>query len=79
MKSKFMEGSLMKQTEMVSADATVNEVIRAFPATVAVFHGYGIDACCGGDLPVRVAAEHHGVPLEKLLEELEQKAARDRA
>ncbi len=42
------------------ADLTVNEVIRLWPATVGVFNDYGIDACCGGAVTVRVAALRDG-------------------
>ena len=35
---------------LTAADPTlpVNEGISQFPATVAVFNRFGIDACCGG-------------------------------
>lgn len=51
---------------------TVNDVIAERPATVAVFHRHGIDACCGGDLPVGEAAERHGIDPSELLAELEE-------
>jgi regulator of cell morphogenesis and NO signaling len=51
---------------------TVNEAIRRFPAMVAVFTNYGIDACCGGALPIGEAAQRHGVPLDALLDRLER-------
>ncbi len=41
-------------------DLTVNDIIRLWPATVAVFNSWGIDACCGGAVPVREAAERDG-------------------
>jgi iron-sulfur cluster repair protein YtfE (RIC family) len=48
----------------------VNEIIAAHPATVAVFHDWGIDACCGGSLPLGTVAQKHGLDLERLLDEL---------
>ena len=44
----------------IPADLTVNEAIRRWPATVAVFNHFGIDACCGGAAPVREAALRDG-------------------
>ncbi len=42
------------------ADLTVNEVIRLWPDTVAIFNRFGIDACCGGAVTVRIAALRDG-------------------
>jgi iron-sulfur cluster repair protein YtfE (RIC family) len=40
----------------ISAGLTVNEAIRRYPATVAVFNAFGIDACCGGAAPLAAAS-----------------------
>lgn len=50
---------------------TVNEVIRQAPVAVAVFKRYGIDACCGGGLPVGEAAARHGIDEATLIAELQ--------
>ena len=52
------------------SDMTVNEVIRDFPAALAVFSAFGIDACCGGALPVLEAAARHRIDEEALLSAL---------
>ena len=52
------------------SDMTVNEVIRLFPASVAVFGSFGIDSCCGGALPVLEAAARHRIDEEALLDAL---------
>jgi iron-sulfur cluster repair protein YtfE (RIC family) len=49
---------------------TVNELLLAVPATVEVFNAFGIDACCGGAVPVAEAAARDGAPLEALLDAL---------
>lgn len=49
---------------------TVNEAIRRYPATVAIFNRHGIDACCGGAAPVAEAAERDGADYETLRAEL---------
>ena len=49
------------------ADLTVNDVIRLWPATVALFNDFGIDACCGGAVPVREAAARDGADPDALV------------
>jgi regulator of cell morphogenesis and NO signaling len=62
----------MPTTESAAVEElTVNETIQRFPKTVAVFGAHGIDACCGGALPVAEAAARHGIPLPELLKALE--------
>jgi iron-sulfur cluster repair protein YtfE (RIC family) len=51
-------------------DLTVNETIRRWPATVAVFNAFAIDACCGGAVPIRDAALRDGADPAALLEAL---------
>jgi regulator of cell morphogenesis and NO signaling len=50
----------MTNTEAIDAELTVNEAIRRFPATVAVFNDFGIDACCGGAASLARAAARDG-------------------
>ena len=52
----------------IDADLTVNEAIRRYPATVAVFNDFGIDACCGGAAPLAEAAVRDGADPAALLE-----------
>ena len=49
------------------ADLTVNDGIRLWPATVALFNDFGIDACCGGAAPVREAAGRDGADPDALV------------
>jgi len=51
-------------------ETTVHETLAEVPGSEAVFRRFGIDTCCGGDLPLAVAAEHHEVELGRLLEAL---------
>ena len=48
----------------------MNELIREKPATVQVFNRFGIDACCGGAVPVREAAERDGADVDAVLSAL---------
>jgi iron-sulfur cluster repair protein YtfE (RIC family) len=51
----------------IPEDMTVNEVIRKFPATVKVFNDFSIDGCCGGAVPVRIAALRDGADPEAVV------------
>ena len=59
---------------IIDAEWSVNATIQRFPATVAVFNEYGVDACCGGAATLREAALEAGVPIDVLLSALEQSA-----
>ena len=54
--------------------ATVNEVVERYPASLAVFHRHGMDACCGGSVPVEEAAARDGADLDTVLAELQEVA-----
>jgi regulator of cell morphogenesis and NO signaling len=58
----------MTNTDPIGADLTVNEAIRRFPATVAVFNDFGVDACCGGAAPLAKAAVRDGADPVALLD-----------
>lgn len=65
----------MKDTEIaavITADQTVNEVVRTHPVTVAVFNRFGIDSCCGGSSPIQDAAVRDGADPDELLAALNQ-------
>lgn len=54
----------------ITAESTVNEVVRHYPATVPVFNEFGIDSCCGGATSLAVAADRDGADLSALLARL---------
>lgn len=56
-------------------ETTVHEALRRVPGADEVFGRFGLDCCCGGQLPVATAAERHGVELDRLLEALRQAEA----
>lgn len=61
--------------EEVNAAAIVNDVLRRYPATVAVFNAFGIDACCGGAVPLAEAARRDEADLDALLDALRRAIA----
>ena len=54
----------------VDSTLPVNDIVTRFPATIAVFNRFGIDACCGGWASVDEAADRDGVDREALIEAL---------
>jgi iron-sulfur cluster repair protein YtfE (RIC family) len=57
----------MSATQFIHGERTINDMIREHPESVAVFHRLGLDACCGGSLPIRVAAARHGLDPDQVL------------
>lgn len=53
---------------------TVHDAMQRFSGAADVFRRFGLDTCCGGELPLATAAEHHDVDLSRLLEALEEVA-----
>ena len=51
--------------------ATVHDLVGRVAGSRAVFDRFGVDTCCGGEVPVALAARRHGVDLELLLDALE--------
>lgn len=62
----------MTYTTVPVAALSVNEVIRQYPDSVAVFNRFQIDACCGGAASVVDAAIRDGADVEALLAELQR-------
>lgn len=59
-----------RTTDRIDPGTTVNQVVERFPQAVGVFKSLGIDSCCGGSVPLEVAAERGGVDVDRLLEAL---------
>lgn len=55
---------------MVTAEQTVAQIAERSPALREILRRRGLDLCCGGVHPLRMAAQAHGVELGPLLEEL---------
>jgi iron-sulfur cluster repair protein YtfE (RIC family) len=57
-----------------AADWTVNEVLARHPATLPVFNAFGVDTCCGGEVPLGDAALLARIEWPTLLRALETAA-----
>ena len=51
----------------IDTTLSVNEIIRRYPASLAVLNAAGIDTCCGGAESLAVAARNSGADLERLV------------
>ncbi len=56
----------------IDTAATVNEILVQHPAAVSAFNSFGIDACCGGDASLEVAARRDGADLRALIAALDE-------
>ena len=53
-------------TTIVDTDS-LNTIVARHPQALEVLQRFGLDTCCGGALPLRVAVEHHGLDLDQVL------------
>jgi iron-sulfur cluster repair protein YtfE (RIC family) len=57
---------------IITAEMTVNQVAKLRPEALAVLQRLGIDACCGGALPLAEVARKHRLDITGVLAELER-------
>ena len=65
----------MSVERTVDPSLSIGELVRRYPAALGVFNARGLDTCCGGGLPVAVAAARNGLDLAELLAALGRVAA----
>lgn len=58
----------------ITEQMVINDVIRKYPRTMAVFNRYHLDSCCGGARTVKEEAGHAGVDLNEVLGALNEAA-----
>lgn len=64
--------TMTRATDSIDPQSTtVHEAMQEIAGAGDVFRRFGLDTCCGGELPLATAAEHHDVELERLLEALD--------
>lgn len=51
----------------VTRDMIINDVIKCYPETIAVFNAHRVDSCCGGGVSIETTARRDGVDVEALL------------
>ena len=55
---------------MITKDMIINDIIKRYPKTIAVFNKYHVDSCCGGGQSIEKTAVRDGVDVDKLVEAL---------
>lgn len=65
--------------DMPTLDMTVKEILERWPRATTVLGGRGLDLCCGGVHPLRMAAAAHGADPGEVLAELCAALAREDA
>ncbi len=58
----------------ITKDMIINDVIKRYPETIAVFNRFNVDACCGGGSSIEATAKADGVEVEALLVALNEAA-----
>ena len=58
-----------------SPTSTLADLATAFPAATRIFHGYGLDFCCGGQRSIGDACADKGLRVEDVLAEVRSTAS----
>lgn len=61
-----------EKQEKITREMIINDVIKKYPQTIAVFNTYRVDSCCGGGQSIEKTATVDGVDVEALLTALNQ-------
>jgi iron-sulfur cluster repair protein YtfE (RIC family) len=69
-----MSNNLLNTTMTITPETTLNAIVARYPETLPILQRFGLDTCCGGALPLRDAAQHHGLDVEEILRALDSAA-----
>lgn len=61
---------------VITAEMTLNEVIRKYPSTMGVFNRFNVDSCCGGARTIRAMAAEDKVDVGEFIKALEEAASK---
>lgn len=68
----FEKENLMPTGVSIDPSLPVIEILRLYPQARSILARHGLDTCCGGTHPLRMAAAAHKIALEPILEEIER-------
>ena len=71
--SRYTESSTLFDTS-----ETINAIVARYPAAVKVLAAFGLDTCCGGALPLHVAAAQHGLDSHEVADALRKELESER-
>jgi iron-sulfur cluster repair protein YtfE (RIC family) len=72
-----MNTEILDTTITIAADDTLNAIVARYPQALSVLQRFGLDTCCGGALPLRIAAQYHDLDLADILSALSAAISED--
>ena len=54
----------------ITKDRTINDVIKEYPQSIAVFNEFQVDSCCGGGQSIEKTTMADGIDVDALLQAL---------
>lgn len=61
--------------DIITKEMIVNDIIKKYPKTLAVFGKFKIDSCCGGRTSIEIAGKRDGADVDAMVKELNRAAA----
>jgi regulator of cell morphogenesis and NO signaling len=61
--------------EVITRDMVINDVIKKYPQTIAIFNRFRVDSCCGGGVSIEKTATRDGVDVDALITALNDEVA----
>ena len=58
--------------ELINRDMVINDVIKKYPQSIAVFNQFRVDSCCGGGQSIDKTATRDGVDVDLLVQALNE-------
>ena len=56
----------------ITRDRIINDVIKKYPQSIAVFNEFRVDSCCGGGQSIEKTAAADGIDVDALLQALNE-------
>ena len=56
----------------ITRDRIINDVIKKYPQSIAVFNEFQVDSCCGGGQSIEKTAAAGGIDVDALLRALNE-------
>ncbi len=57
-------------SDVITREMVINDVIKTYPQTIAVFNQFRVDSCCGGGQSIEKTATRDGVDVASLMQAL---------
>jgi len=61
--------------DIITKSMIVNDIIKKYPKTLAVFGKFKIDSCCGGGTSIEIAGKRDGADVDAMVKELNKAIA----